>query len=154
MRLNDSGVMVKKWWFEVAKKFMDVELDEFVIMPNHFHGIIVLVGADLRVCPDTKGEHIGSPLQKRDAEGRHKSAALPKVAQWFKTMTTNEYLRKVKRRNWRPISNRLWQRNYFEHIIRSEESANKIREYIIANPTQWETDEDNPGVGAVNKRCS
>lgn len=51
VRLNDAGKMVEKWWRELANKFPAIELDEFIIMPNHFHGIVVIVGADLRVCP-------------------------------------------------------------------------------------------------------
>ena len=50
--LNDAGKMVEKWWHELANKFPTIELDESIIMPNHFHGIVVIVGADLRVCPD------------------------------------------------------------------------------------------------------
>ena len=147
IRLNEIGKMVEKWWFEIIKKFQEVELDEYVTMPNHFHGIVVLVGADLRVCPDGgKGGHIGPPLQKPGANGQAKRPALPNVIQWFKTMTTNEYLRNVKEKGWTPISQRLWQRNYFEHVIRSEESLNKIREYVFTNPGLWETDPENPTV--------
>ncbi len=60
-------------------------------------------------------------------------------------MTTNEYFRNVRRQNWRPVSQRLWQRNYYEHVIRNEESLNKIREYIVNNPFQWALDVANPG---------
>ncbi len=103
-------------------------------MPNHIHGIIQItqiVGADLRVCPNNnQGEHIGSPLHK--------------MVQWFKTMTTNEYIRNVKNNNWPPFNSKLWQRNYYEHIIRNERELNKIREYIIHNPLKWELDFENP----------
>ncbi len=64
MILNDVGRMVEKWWLELSNKFNNIKLDEFTIMPNHVHGIIILVGADLRVCPNEKGEHTGSPLQE------------------------------------------------------------------------------------------
>jgi len=77
MILNDPGIMIQKWWNELKNRFPNIELDEFVVMPNHFHGIIqiinthpVPVGADLRVCPDAfhdrndmkKGAHTGTPL--------------------------------------------------------------------------------------------
>ena len=87
MVLNDAGWMVGKWYNELSNKYMDIECDEYVIMPNHIHTIILnvgtttdinVVGADLCVCPNTehiKGEHTGSPL--------------PQVIQWFKTMTNN-----------------------------------------------------------------
>jgi REP element-mobilizing transposase RayT len=69
MRLNDAGRMIEQWWFELHRKFPTVEADEFVVMPNHFHGIVVIpVGADLRVGPGSKGArtthqgaHAGAP---------------------------------------------------------------------------------------------
>lgn len=69
---------------------------------------------------------------------------LGEVIQWFKTMTTNEYIRAVKELNWTPFPGKLWQRNYYEHIIRSEVELNAIRQYIINNPLKWEQDRDNP----------
>ena len=51
MILNNAGIMIDKWWWELRNKFNDVELDEYIIMPDHFHGIVFIVGADLRVCP-------------------------------------------------------------------------------------------------------
>jgi putative transposase len=127
--LNDAGKMVEKWWYELNNKFPDIEPDAHIIMPNHFHGIIIIVGAGLRVCPDNNtnmGEHTGSPLHK--------------IVQWFKTMTTNDYIKNVKTNNWKPFNKKLWQRNYYEHIIRNENELNKIREYILNNPLNWKTD--------------
>ena len=142
MILNDAGTMVTKWYLELQKKFHDIKCDEHIIMPNHFHAMILNVGADLCVCPrpdthpDTsQGEHIGSPLQR---------LPLPTVVQWFKTMTTNEYIRGVKQHDWPSFSAKLWQRNYFERVIRDEDELNRIREYIIYNPVKWAEDEDNP----------
>ncbi len=82
----------------------------------------ILVGADLRVCPD-KGAHIGAPLHE--------------IVQWFKIMTTNAYLRGIKNSGWAPFDGRLWQRNYYEHIIRNEPAYLKIAEYIQTNPLKW-----------------
>jgi len=59
-------------------------------------------------------------------------------------MTTNEYIHGVKQYNWLPFSGRLWQRNYYEHIIRNEGELNKIHEYIIRNPAIWDEDDENP----------
>jgi REP element-mobilizing transposase RayT len=56
---------------------------------------------------------------------------------WFKTMTTNEYIRGVKGLGWTPFQRRFWQRNYYEHVIRNDDSLNRIREYIINNPLRW-----------------
>ncbi|MBF0235507.1 MAG: transposase, partial [Desulfamplus sp.] len=131
-RLNDAGKMVAQWFRELENKFMDVQCDAFVCMPNHIHFIVINVGADLRVCPEsTWGEHIGSPL-------------LQHIVQWFKTMTTNHYIRGVKQHGWQPFPGKLWQRNYWEHIVRNETECNSIREYIHSNPLQWELDQLHP----------
>ena len=113
MHLNEAGQMVGKWWVEIANKFPSTKQIDYVAMPNHFHGIVANVGADLRVCPDRDS---GSD------KGAHRGAPLPEIVQWFKTMTTNEYIRGVKQRGWIPFQGRLWQRNYFERVVRSEES--------------------------------
>jgi len=140
MRLNDAGHMVARWWQELAHKFSTVETDEFIVMPNHFHGIVVLVGADLRVCPvpDTRAEpgaNGGAPLR---------NVALGEIVQWFKTITTNEYIRGVEQHDWQPFAGRLWQRNYYEHIIRTDDELERIRDYIVGNPAKWAMDEENP----------
>ena len=69
---------------------------------------------------------------------------LRRVVQWFKTMTTNEYIRGIKQNGWQPLKGKLWQRNYWEHIIRDENDLNRYREYIINNPLKWELDNENP----------
>jgi REP element-mobilizing transposase RayT len=129
--------MVAKYWRKLPLKFHLVGLDEFIIMPNHIHGIIN-VGADPRVCPDNhqyqKGEHMGSPLQTK----------LGRIIQWFKTMTTNEYLREVRNSDWPQFPGRLWQRNYYEHIIRNSVELENIRRYIRINPNSWVSDPEHP----------
>jgi REP element-mobilizing transposase RayT len=145
MFLNDAGEMISRWWNELKNKYANIEIDDYVVMPNHFHGIIHIVGADLCVCPDNnseriKGEHAGSPLQR---------TPIYKMAQWFKTMTTNKYILNVKQNHWKPFNGTLWQRNYYEHIIRNETSFHKIRQYIINNPTTWATDQLNPQCPAM-----
>jgi len=154
MRLNDAARMIERWWFELNRKFPTAETDEFVIMPNHFHGIVVIsVGADLRVGPVSKGArtahqgaHTGAPLpDSRPAnQATHAGVSLPTVIQWFKTMTTNEYIRGIKAASWPSFNGRLWQRNYYEHAIRDEDSLNRIRQYIVDNPVRWAFDRENP----------
>ena len=73
------------------------------------------------------GRHVGLPL-------------LPRVVQWYKTMTTNAYIRGVKEEGWEPFDRRLWQRNYYEHIIRDEAGYQRIAAYIRSNPQRWEVD--------------
>ncbi len=136
LKLNDAGIMVEKWYHELENKFPDIKCHEMIVMPNHFHCILeIVVGTDLRVCPDVKGEHIGSPQH-----GEHIGSPLHGVIQWFKTMTTNEYIRGVKLLNWQPFNGKLWQRNYYEHIIRNEQSYQNISEYIVNNPEKWAED--------------
>jgi REP element-mobilizing transposase RayT len=136
MWTNDAGNMIGKWWMELTNKFPDMGLDEYIVMPNHLHGIINIVGADLSVCPDKsngntkKGAHTGSPLHR--------------IIQWFKTMTTNDYINGVKQSGWPPFNRKLWHRNYYEHIIRDERALNSIRRYIQANPCLWSYDNENP----------
>ena len=120
MKLNPLGEMVEKWWNELTNKFPNIELDQFIVMPNHFHAIIVLnahnVGADLCVRPHTnsdmvarpdEGAHTGAPLRECTDSGARIGAPLPRIIQWFKTMTTNEYLRTVKQLGNRKIPGRL-----------------------------------------------
>ena len=137
MNLNDAGIMVKKWYHQLKNKYTDIECGEFVIMPNHFHCIIVNngmgnnIGADLRVCPYKTGDHIGDNL------GEHIGSPLHRVVQWYKMMTTNEYIRGVRNLGWQSFNGKLWQRNYYEHIIRNEQSCQRISKYIINNPKKW-----------------
>ncbi|MFN3920772.1 MAG: transposase, partial [Methylohalobius sp.] len=94
--------------------------------------------ADLCVCPDDQMDAHANQM------GAHAGAPLPKIIQWFKTMTTNEYIRGVKQLGWTPFRGRLWQRNYYEHIIRTEDALRRIRRYIATNPLRWHLDRENP----------
>jgi putative transposase len=161
--LNDAGKILGEWWLELAHKFPSVELDVFITMPNHFHGILFIterdfVGADLRVCPGeeegahARGAHAGAPLRVRPGEisGDHtespqrKGTSLSEIIQWYKTMTTNAYIRGVKQSGWTPFTGKLWQRNYYEHIVRNEADLDRIRQNILTNPIHWELDVENP----------
>ena len=142
MILNDAGKMIEKWFNELQNKFPDIKCHEMVVMPNHIHFIIEnigSVGADLRVCPNDSNI---SKTEKRVSEilGEHAGSPLHRVLQWFKTMSTNEYIRGVKNNNWIPFDGKLWQRNYWEHIIRNDQSYQKISDYIINNPSKWNDD--------------
>ncbi|MEY8714641.1 transposase [Francisella philomiragia] len=138
MCLNDAGLMIDEIYHDLENKFTNIQCGEYVIMPNHFHCVIHIcndiksnVGVNLCVDPNYKmGEHAGTPLHK--------------IIQRFKTMTTNAYINGVKTKNWQPFDKRLWQRNYYEHIIRNEKSYNEIIKYIQLNPLKWELDELNP----------
>jgi REP element-mobilizing transposase RayT len=129
----------------LPEKFPAVETDESVTMPNHFHGIIVIVepdtvGANLCVRPDAPGQAHGS-AQPGQTPGS--APTLGEIVQWFKTMTTNAYIRGVKH-GWKPFPGKLWQRNYYERIIHGERQLNAIRQYIRDNPARWTEDRNNP----------
>ena len=132
MHLNDSGQMLLKWWDELQTKFSVVEFDSCVVMPNHLHAIIVLL-----LDPAIKESRIGALLQKR---------TLDDIVQWFKTMTTNAYIRGVKQQGWETFPGKLWQRSFHDHIIRNEHDLNTHRQYILSNPERWNLDSDNPNV--------
>ena len=74
--------------------------------------------------------------------------SLQDVVHRFKTLTTKRYADGVKQFGWTPFRGRLWQRNYYEHIVRDEESLNRIRQYILDNPARWEFDRENPAARA------
>jgi REP element-mobilizing transposase RayT len=75
--------------------------------------------------------------------------SLPDVVQRFKTLTTKRYSDGVKRHDWPAFAGRLWQRNYHEHIIRSEGSLNQVRQYIADNPARWAYDPENPAASGT-----
>jgi REP element-mobilizing transposase RayT len=136
MVLNDAGWMVNIVWDEMQNNYPGVETDEFIIMPNHIHGIIVLVGAGPRACPDN-----GQPQITGQPQGVAPTLSLPDVVHRFKTMTTKRYTDGVKQNGWPPYPGKLWQRNYWEHIIRDEHELNRIRQYIRNNPMNWKNDD-------------
>ncbi len=254
MVLNDMGMMVKTIWDEIPPHYPGIEIGEFVVMPNHVHGIIALVGAGPRACPDqanhemqsvgvfprgypnpnagpiphqtenngqsvrvppcgypnpnagpiphqtenngqsvrvsprgypnpnaglmphqteNNGQSVGvsprgypnpnagpMPHQTENngqsvrvppcghpnlhlpgqPQGVAPTLALPDIVHRFKTMTTKRYTDGVKQYGWSPFPGKLWQRNYYEHIIRDDESHHRISEYIRTNPLRWRED--------------
>ncbi|WP_417383863.1 transposase [Gimesia sp.] len=117
---NDAGKMIQRWWKKLEQKFPEIILHDSVVMPNHVHGII--------------------QIQRSKEESREEAPSVATMIQWFKTMSMNEYIQGVKQQEWRPFSKRLWQRNYYEHIIRDEDSYHEIVEYIRSNPQNWGKD--------------
>ncbi len=114
---NNAGVMVNRWWNKLSGKFHTVRLDENIVMPNHFHGIIQIVGADPCVGPMnpfthityTGPKHMGGHTGPKHMGG-HTGPPLQVIIQWFKTMVTNEYIRNVKQNGWPMFNKRLFQR--------------------------------------------
>ena len=86
-------------------------------------------------------EHVDLPKPNSDEHvNSSRRVFLPQIIQWFKTMTTNEYIRRVKSDEWQRFSKKLWQRNYWEHIIRDERAYNNIYKYVVNNAAKWEKD--------------
>lgn len=113
VQLNRAGNMVKNIWNNLPTHYPGVLIDQFVIMPNHIHGIVVLssVGAGLCACPN-------------EGYAQHSKGQPQGVAPT-------------------PFNEKLWHCNYYEHIIRNEDELNRIRQYIINNPLQWQFDREN-----------
>jgi len=135
MILNIAGEMVDKIWLEIPKIFSNSKLHEYVIMPNHFHAIVEIthsIGAEM--------DSDGAEMDSAPTGGVNGNVSLPKIVQTFKRYTTIEYIKMVKRHLLPSFERRIWQRNYYEHIIRDEESYLKIVEYIINNPSKWTED--------------
>jgi REP element-mobilizing transposase RayT len=159
MRLNPLGMAVDACWRSITNHFSNVQLDEFVIMPNHFHAILDIttpesdeanVGAKQgsSASPGSgdngnndddcnKGEAGGSfasPLRDGTVSG-----SLSAVIQNFKSVSTRK-INKMRNNPGCPA----WQRNYYEHVIRNETDLANIRQYIVNNPLKWDLDENNP----------
>ncbi len=158
MLLNEQGKMVKGWLTEIENNFPGVLLDTFQVMPNHLHGIIVIMGCGLdmaarfgigiddRDVENADGDH-GTPLPIKRAQHAGmvpEHPTLGRIVQWFKTMTTNNYIRGVREEGWKPFSKKLWQRDYFDHIIRDEVTLERTRAYIRNNPLYWSAERDSP----------
>jgi putative transposase len=148
--LNDARRMVESIWNELHQHYKGVETDEFVVMPNHFHGIIVLenyeivnnVGARF-IAPKTRSIidpdiNIGERPQKGVI---NYAPTLGQIIRYFKGKASF-----VGRKE---LPHFQWQRNYYEHIIRDENELNRLREYMINNPAQWSFDNENPDCDTV-----
>ncbi len=146
MRLNDAGRMVVAEWAMLPERFPNVVLDAFVVMPNHVHGIIITttsVGAGLVPALDAGTAATGATTTGATTRV---APTVGDVVGAFKSRVTVEYVRGVNASGWPPFRGRLWQRNYYEHVIRDEVSLNRIRKYIRDNPAHWDLDRENPAV--------
>jgi hypothetical protein len=115
------------------------------------HKIRIKCRGDTLCSPGSTQRHTSThPTEKREIRANTRlrpygtsDHSLGRIIQTFKSMTTNEYIRGVKTLGWPPFNKKLWQRNYYEHIIRNEKSLHEIRDYILKNPAMWELDPDN-----------
>lgn len=112
--------VARKWIEKIPEKYPGVRVEKYVVMPNHIHALFVFENIS------AAGGHMGPPL--------------PRIVDWYKTMTTNEYIRLVKTGKLLPFQKRVWQRGYHEHIIRDENDFLTHWQYIGDNPALWEQD--------------
>ena len=156
MILNDAGKIADECWLEIPNHFPDAVLHEHIVMPNHIHGIIELIQSGSH---NESGQHVGvqnfEPLQspnesglsigvenfqpKRNEFQKMIPRSIGSIVKGFKIGVTKWYRNNmVGAENFLPV---IWQRNYYEHIIRNEISYHKISEYIINNPNNWKEDD-------------
>jgi len=132
VQLNPFGDVVVEEWIKTARVRKDIELDSFVVMPNHFHGIIGLLDSPT----------IGMPSGPV-------SGSIGAIIGQFKSVASKR-INGMKGTPGSPV----WQRNYYEHVIRNQNELNKIREYIHSNPPQWALDRENPSVHGTGSRTA
>ncbi len=125
MQLNECGNIVQEFWNRITMRFSNVRVDVHIVMPNHIHGIIVIA--------DKCRGGVSPPQKKR---------TLGQIVAYFKYQSTKEILNTPQCGC--STGTTIWQRNYYEHIIRNQEDLNQIRQYIMKNPLKWELDSENP----------
>ena len=131
MRLNEHGKILNKFWHKIPDHFAKAESDMLSVMPNHIHGTIMITD-ECRggVTPPKSRDEETSPLQKR---------SLGQIVAYFKYQTTRS-INQIRKTHGIPV----WQRNYYDHIIRNGKELNQVRKYIMENPLKWELDKENP----------
>ncbi len=155
---NNAGRMVEEWWTKLPEHFSNVLMDSFIVMPNHFHGIVIItdhVGAGLpRPVSDndhsaknqeTQGggtpdnQNQGGEINKGGETPPLRKPTLGQIVGYFKFQTTKQ-LNLMRDNPGVPV----WQRNYYERVLRDERELHGARKYIIENPMKWATDKENP----------
>jgi putative transposase len=166
VRLNEYGDIVLMCWEEIPTHFANVALDAFVVMPNHVHGIMMLT-AGMHAAPVTPvasvvpvipvvpigAQHV-APLPARKPHANVQPGSLGAIVRAFKSAVTQR-INAARRRGAAccaspsALTSSVWQRNYYEHVIRNEQSLHRLWEYIRDNPARWADDEENP----PSRRC-
>jgi REP element-mobilizing transposase RayT len=127
MRLNDFGKIADECWREIPNHFPNVELGAYVVMPNHMHGIIII--------HDARGTIYRAPSQEQFQ--KPVAGSIPTIVRTYKAAVT-------RRIGCEHNITGIWQRNYYEHVIRNEIDFQNKTDYIEANPLLWEQDNENP----------
>ena len=144
MVLNEAGRMIEKWYIKLEEKFHNISNHEMIIMPNHIHFIVEMKY-------EYQGQTHGSAPTQNNMSNPvgadpcvRPNILLGDVVQWFKTMTTNTYIKMVKNGTLPPFNKRIWQRNYYEHVVRDDVDYVRLATYIQNNPLKWEEDMFSP----------
>ncbi len=128
MVFTEAGSMINKLIYEFSEYIPKIQINDFIVMPNHIHMVILFT------------ESIG-PAQRPAPTGNR--FGLPAMVSRFKSISTTRYIEGVSQFGWPPFSEKLWQRGYYEHIIRNDRDHQAIIDYIEANPINWEKDKEN-----------
>lgn len=139
MRENPLGEIVNTCWCNVPFHFPGVELHAHIVMPNHFHALFLIRERARRAVPL-------QDISSAEGFGRSVIGSVPTIVRSFKAAVS-----KRARSQFRRPSMAIWQRNYFEHVVRNEMDCKNIRRYIIQNPTRWECDEENQFAASVKR---
>jgi putative transposase len=139
MRLNEYGIIINEEWRKTGDKRPGIKLDEFVIMPNHVHGIVRILGA---FSPTVSRRDVARNVSTKNGLNNFSlispsSGSLPVIIRSFKSAATN-------RMHAAGFNGAVWQSRFHDHIIRDEKSLFQIRTYIKNNPLNWDSDEENP----------
>jgi putative transposase len=130
--LNDIGKMVQQCWHEIPERFPSVELDTFILMPDHFHAVTFLLGTNVRAGLDP-ARNRGTDQPSTQRATSRVAPTLGRIIGSFKSISTNRYFSGVNNQGWPLIGKKLWQRGYYDRIIRDEDELNHIRHYITYN---------------------
>ena len=140
MVLNEVGRMVEEVIDQIPEHYPGINIELFVVMPNHIHALLIIsdVVAGPRAC------HVDQMKsgQPQGVDPTKDQLSLPDIVHRIKSLTTYEYMIGVRDKGWPQFEKRLWQQSYYEHVIRNERDYKAIYEYILANPMNWEKDEE------------
>ena len=138
MRLNEYGAIVKDEWLRTDTLRENVVIDEYIIMPNHIHGIVIIMGDGRGTLQRASTGPIRATHRVAPTARGLISNSIGAIIGQFKSIVTKD----VRKMGFRYFK---WQRNYYEHVIRNEDKLNRTREYVLNNPLQWQFDRENPG---------
>ena len=132
IKLSEIGKIVKNHWYKLTDYCKNIKLDEFMVMPNHLHGIILICEPNNVLGKSCRGG-VTPPLPLSN------KITLGNIVAYYKYQSTKQINLLTN-----APGQMVWQRNYYEHIIRNERELEKIRQYIISNSYNWEKDRNNP----------